>query len=373
MSIKIDHIEPFVFRSPLETPRRNAFGVARERQVLLVRVIDGDGREGWGEAFSNWPSFGVEYRAHYIGEIIAPLLKGFTFEEPQEVFEQSSKKLRPLRQQTADFGAINQAIAAIDIAVWDLFAKHREQPLWRVLGGAVAEPVPVYASALTGDNLDKFLQTALNAGIKSFKLKVGFGRDTDVEALTRLKQRTGAGARLMVDANQIWTAQEAVSNIAALADVSDLFWVEEPISALADPDIWAALARQSPVALAAGENLYGLDALRPFLDNKAVTYLQPDIIKWGGLSGVRELVRKILASGSSWCPHYLGGGLGLAATAHLIAAMGSQTMLEFDVSENPFRTMLFDTERYLKDGMIHLGEEPGHGITPNLQALAEFR
>ncbi len=373
MSITINQIEPFVFRSPLETPRRNAFGIARERQVLLVRVVDGEGREGWGESFSNWPSFGVEYRAHYISEIIAPALKGFAFEDPPEVFERASNRLRPLRQQTADFGAINQAIAAIDIAVWDLFAKHREQPLWRALGGTSAQPVPVYASALTGDNFDKFLQPALAKGMKSFKLKVGFGRETDVEALTELRRQTGADARLMVDANQIWTPQEAVDNIAALADVTDLFWVEEPISALADPDIWATLAQQSPVDLAAGENLYGLDALRPFLANKAVTYFQPDIIKWGGLSGVREVGKKILANGSSWCPHYLGGGLGLAATAHLIAAMDAPTMLEFDVSENPFREMLFEADRYLKDGAIRPGDAPGHGVVPDLQALAQFR
>lgn len=372
MPFTIKEVEAFVFRSPIKTPRRNAFGIVRERQALLVRVIDETGREGWGEGFANWPTFGAEYRGHYICNMIAPIIEGQTYETPEELFNFVSGKLRPLRLQTADHGAVDQAIAAVDIAVWDLYARQSEMPLWQVLGGISGAPVPVYASALTGDNLDKFLPAALADGLTSFKLKVGFGEAEDRDALGALRQKVGAGTQIMVDANQAWSPDEAAAKIAALADITGLFWVEEPISAESAPDVWHILADVCDVPLAAGENLFGASSYEPYLENAALTYLQPDIIKWGGLTGVHRMAKDMIARGYKVYPHYLGGGLGLMATAHLVASLGAESMLEFDVTENPFRELLAKPSERLLNGALSLGDDLGHGVIPDLSVLSKF-
>jgi len=215
-------IEPFVFRAPLAVPRRNAFGVQHSRALFLVRVTDTDGAQGFGEGFCNWPAFAAEYRASYVRELIAPLLEGQSFDHPARGFETMSERLARLRDQSADLGAVNQAIAAVDGALWDLYARRQGVPLWRCLGADAPGRVSVYASALTGATLDRFLPGALSAGIEHFKLKVGFGAEADGCALRDLSQAVPAGARLMVDANQAWRADDASERIRSLREIAAL-------------------------------------------------------------------------------------------------------------------------------------------------------
>lgn len=101
--------------------------------------------------------------------------------------------------------------------------------------------------------------------------------------------------------------------------------------------------------------------------------LQPDLAKWGGFSGCLPVARRALAAGLRFCPHYLGGGVGLIAAAHLLAAAGGRGMLEIDANPNPLRTLLMGPLASVADGMSSLSDEPGLGIVPDLQALAEFR
>lgn len=369
MPLVLRNIEPFVFRAPLAVSRRNAFGVQHSRALFLVRVTDRDGAQGFGEGFCNWPAFAAEYRASYVRELIAPLLEGHTFDHPTRAFEAMNDGLARLRDQSADHGAVNQAIAAVDGALWDLFARRQGVPLWRCFGADAPAPVTVYASALTGATLDRFLPAALSRGVEHFKLKVGFSADSDASALRDLSRAVGAGARLMVDANQTWTVDDARERIRSLLAIAPLEWVEEPIRVTEPPAAWALLRAQSGVRIAAGENLYGPQSLAPYLDTHAFDVVQPDIIKWGGLTGTRDVMTRVRATGAEPTPHYLGGGVGLAATAHLIAATGGG-LLEFDVSENPFRDALGNPAERIVAGEYRLPEGPGIGFVPDLNALA---
>ncbi len=361
-------VEPFVFRAPLAVPRRNAFGVQHSRALFLVRVSDADGVHGFGEGFCNWPSFAAEYRARYVTELIAPLLEGRGVDDPTQAFTLMTDGLARLRDQSADLGAVNQAIAAVDSALWDLYARRNDVPLWRCLGAETPGRVDVYASALTGPTLDRFLPAALDAGVTRFKLKVGFGADEDARALERLSEAVDRGATLMVDANQAWSPDESVERIRALQRIAPLGWVEEPIRVTQPPSVWASLRAQCGVAIAAGENLYGPDALSPYLEAGAFDVVQPDLIKWGGITGTRDLIARARAASVTPTLHYLGGGVGLAATAQLIAATGGG-LLEFDVSENPFRDALGNPAERIVGGEYRLPGGAGVGFVPNLEAI----
>ena len=109
------------------------------------------------------------------------------------------------------------------------------------------------------------------------------------------------------------------------------------------------------------------------LASRTLGVVQPDLAKWGGLSATLPVARNIRASGALYCPHYLGGGIGLLASAHLLAAVGGDGALEIDANPNPLRTDLCQPLDEISDGSAELSAAPGLGIIPDLQALDRYR
>jgi L-alanine-DL-glutamate epimerase-like enolase superfamily enzyme len=132
---------------------------------------------------------------------------------------------------------------------------------------------------------------------------------------------------------------------------------------------WRSLAEGSPVPLAAGENLRGPSAFVEALDWLA--FVQPDVGKWGGVSGAAEVAHAAAKRGVTMCPHWLAGGVGLAASLHVVAAFGSQgSFCEVDANPNPLREDVCPMT--VSDGTVVLGDAPGIGIDPDLARLARF-
>jgi L-alanine-DL-glutamate epimerase-like enolase superfamily enzyme len=269
--------------------------------------------------------------------------------------------------QSGEPGPVAQCIAGIDIALWDLAARRAGQPLWRALGGKDPS-VGVYASGLNPDGAQQLAARRRAEGYTAFKVKVGFGTQRDVANVAALRRDLGADAALMADANQAWTLDEALRASPRLAEFG-LQWLEEPLRADRPYDEWRALASQGGVPLAAGENIAGERGFQDALEARVFSVVQPDMAKWGGFSGCLPVARRILASGARFCPHYLGGGVGLLASAHLLAAAGGDGLLEVDANDNPLRTHACGPLARVRSGRAVLGEEPGLGIVPDLAAL----
>ena len=136
---------------------------------------------------------------------------------------------------------------------------------------------------------------------------------------------------------------------------------------------WIELATRVSIPLAAGENMRGHSQFNEAIDSGAFAVLQPDIGKWGGFSGCIELAKRITAKGILFCPHWLGGGIGLLASMHLKAAIGGDGFVEVDANPNPLRELLANPYPLLQNGSITLSDLPGLGIEPNLQALQAFQ
>jgi D-galactarolactone cycloisomerase len=356
-----------VLRWPVKTPVRTSFGVMHDRPMVLVEAVDEDGVTGWGEAWCNFPNVGAEHRARLIESVIAPLVEGAAPATPEETFERLTSTLAVLAIQSAEPGPIAQCIAGIDIALWDLAARRARQPLWRLMGGS--DPaVNVYASGLNPDAPEVLAAQRQAEGYTAFKLKVGFGEERDLTNLRRLRERLGDGAAMMVDANQAWTLEQALRMAPRLEEFG-LQWLEEPMRADSLLGAWHALASESPVPLAAGENMAGDASFDAALASRAFGVLQPDIAKWGGFTRGLPLARRILAAGARFCPHYLGGGVGLLASAHLLAASGGGGLLEIDANENPLRTESCGPLAQVRAGRARLSEEPGLGVQPDVPAL----
>jgi D-galactarolactone cycloisomerase len=366
----IERVEAHVLRCPIDTPVRTSFGVMHDRPAVFIRVIDRDGASGWGEVWCNFPSCGAEHRAALVQTVFAPLVEGQRVRHPAVLFDQLSARTAVLALQSGEHGPIAQVIAGIDLAVWDLQARRARLPLWRLLGGERDE-IGVYASGLNPVGAEPIVSERLARGFDAFKLKLGFGRERDAANLKRLRGLIGPHRLLMVDANQAWDLETALE-ICDILEGQQLGWLEEPLRCDRPLNEWRTLSARCPVPLAAGENLANALAFEEGIVSGALKVIQPDAAKWGGISGNWPVTQAIQAAGLVYCPHYLGGGIGLLASAHLLAAAGDsggRGLLEVDANPNPLRSLLSGSIEMPIEGRVRLGEAPGIGIEPDIAEL----
>lgn len=368
--VRLASIEAFCFRIPIEKPIRVAFGTFRDRPLVLIRVTDADGAEGWGEAWVNWPAVGAEHRARLAVDLGERLL-GRDYASPDTLFEELSAELEVLVLQTGEDGPIAQAVAGIDIAVWDLVARKAGLPLYRVLGADTVAELPVYATGIGPDRPEVFASHCARQGHRAFKLKTGFGHDRDIGNLRAMRAALGETATLTCDANQSLNLDEALAFARAAEDLQ-LAWFEEPLRVDAPDQAWEKLAAASTTPLAGGENLRG-GAFGRAINTPVLRVIQPDVSKWGGISGNLAVARAAIAAGKRYCPHYFGGGVALLASAHVLAAAGGDGLLEFDSHPNTGRDAIIADLLPVRDGRIPMPQGAGLGALPDLDALNGFR
>jgi L-alanine-DL-glutamate epimerase-like enolase superfamily enzyme len=368
--IKLSHVDALVFRAPVSEPVQTSFGIMYDRPAVLVRMQSQDGLVGWGEIWCNFPSVGAEHRARILQSCIAPILLERTWDNPRQAFQTLHQRLHVLGIQSGEPGTLAQAIAGADIALWDLAARQAGKPLWQLLGGT--SEIAVYASGISPSDPEKLALAKQQEGYRAFKLKVGFGRERDIGNLRSLRELLGPETRLMVDANQAWSSDEAQHMARLLAPFAP-DWLEEPMTADSPLGAWQQLAAASDITLAGGENIRGEANFRDIVDSGAFGVIQPDLGKWGGFSGCVPVGHYAVAHQRLFCPHWLGGGIGLVASMHLKAAVGGPGYVEVDSNPNPLRDLIAGP--YLKpdEGRISLSDEPGIGITPDMDQLRQFQ
>ncbi len=368
---RIAKIEAFVLRWKVQVPVQTSFGVMLDRPAVFVRVEDADGNFGWGEIWCNFPSCGAEHRARLLQTVIAPLIQGKDFESPQAAYAAMQTKTEVLAIQSGEPGPIAQAIAGVDLAIWDLLARRAKRPLWKFLGGH-SDRISVYASGINPSKPELVVQGKYEQGYRAFKLKIGFGDSVDIANLTAIRECLPMNVDLMADANQAWSVEDALAMMDRLKPFG-LKWLEEPLRADRPLQEWERLAKEGGVPIAAGENIMGMANFDAAIASKALAYVQPDLAKWGGISGCLPVIQATLAGGLTYCPHYLGGGVGLLASAHVMAAVGgANATLEIDSNENPLRTVFAKCLNSVENGVAHLGDVWGIGQVPSREALARY-
>lgn len=368
--LKLARVDALVFRAPVTEPVQTSFGIMHDRPAVLVRLESQEGQIGWGEIWCNFPSVGAEHRARILQSCVAPILLERAWDSPTQAFETLHRRLHVLGIQSGEPGTLAQAIAGADIALWDLAARQAGKPLWQLLGGT--PDISVYASGISPTDPEKLALAKQQEGYRAFKLKIGFGQDRDIGNLRSLRQLLGEETPLMVDANQAWSPDMAREMIRHLLPFNPA-WLEEPIAADSSLHEWQQLASGSNLALAAGENIRGEANFRNAIDSAAFGVIQPDLGKWGGFSGCVPVGNYAVSRNRLFCPHWLGGGIGLVASMQLKAIVGGPGYVEVDSNPNPLRDLIAGP--YLKpdEGRISLSAEPGIGITPDMEQLQQFQ
>ncbi len=265
-------------------------------------------------------------------------------------------------------GIVTDAIASLDVALWDLKAKLQGEPLWRTLG-ALSPRVKAYASdiglCLSDEELRTFYHEMAVLGVTAGKVKVGIDPDADLRRLGIVYEELQAAAArpsLMIDANEYWSPKQAVRRVREIEETFDLTWVEEP----ARRWDYAGLRKVSDgvkAAVATGENLDDIGEFLPLLEHRAADVLNIGISN-SGITGAMQVAH--MAHGFEVPVTMMNTPANFMA--HLAAALPNHTMMEVVFLEsNP----VFAVDTRIEDGWIVLGEQPGLGIEIDEAALAD--
>jgi len=274
----------------------------------------------------------------------------------------------------------------MDVALWDLAGKIRDEPVWKMLGGR-SNRIRAYASSGVHRPVAEMVEVAeriIELGFPA--LKVRFGRPTIDDDLTFVKAvRDALGDRLelMVDCNQGWRmpsdtdAPWHVDHATAVAQqlqAEDVYWMEEPLHR-GDYEGMAELRRRVSIRIAGGELTREPYEFRELLQRGCLDVFQPDAVCSMGISGLRQFAIEVEAAGKIFTPHTWGNGIGMMANLHLTAGTVGAPFIEFPFDPPEWTTarrdyILTETIEADEQGWITLSDKPGLGIELDEAVLA---
>lgn len=284
--------------SPLSRPIADATHSLTEISFYVVEVETGCGVTGQGYLLSFHYSPGAISGAL---KDIRPLILGLAPHETGIL----ARKAAGEHEYFGHEGIQRWALAAVNVAMWDCWGRMLETPVWKLLGTCVPR-VPVYGSggwlSYTVDELIGEVTDYKRRGFRSVKIKVGGGVEKDLERLRKVREAVGPELRIMMDANQGMSLQDAME-LSRKAENLDIFWFEEPVNHK-DFDGYAILRSRSSISLAMGEREYDTEALKALIERRGLDLWQPDLIRIGGVEEWRASAALAQAYHIPVLPHY---------------------------------------------------------------------
>ena len=346
---------------PVEPPRGDAIQKFDALEISLVSVTDESGATGIGFGYTIGTG-GTAIRELLKKELL-PQLKEKDSRRISYVHEFLEKSIHALTP-----GCISStALAAIDVALWDLAGKRTKTPLYILLGGA-KEKVPIYNTHVGWLNreLDEVIELSKEAvnkdGFRALKLKVGKeDKYEDEERVGKVREAVGKHVSLMIDANQSWTIDEAVPRL-KLLEKFDLVWIEEPLLAT-DIQNFKKLGRYTNIARAGGESLYSIADFYHAIREDALDILQPDAARIGGISNAIKVCHLAKAANLRVAPH-----VSPELSVTIAAAVSNSMFVEYIPQMDP----ILKTHLQIKDGFAIPFDAPGHGIEFDAEALKKY-
>lgn len=367
-AITLANIAVFPIRAKGGVSPNMALGSMPTRPALLIRIEDTDGCFGWGEVWANFPPRANLHKAHIIEDVVAPHLRSVRFVEPREIGAFLRRKFSIYFLHVGQLEVFEHILAGVDTALWDLALRKAGRSFAEFMGLSESS-AQSYATSINADDLERLIPHHASLGQTYFKLKIGFAEHGNREIVERAARLCPSGSRIMIDSNQSWTLAKAKKTLGKLEDLSPYF-AEEPLPANAPLSDWDDLASSTGIPLAGGENIYGIENFCA-MANSGLRILQPDVAKWGGVTGALDLVRAMPRGTFLW-PHFMGTAVGQIAALSITAVLGETSSCEVDVNENALRTELCGDITAIKNGRVNLPSEPGLVKPPTLGQLAAF-
>jgi L-rhamnonate dehydratase len=344
---------------------------ASSQDAVLVRIRTDSGLEGIGEADSQPEVVKAIIDAPFSHNIACGLRQLLVGESPLE----TERLWQKMYRRTLYFGRSSVAItamAAVDMALWDLKGKLYEQPIHRLLGGKQHDRIKAYASILFGRDgaeTKAIAERWREAGYRAIKFgwePMGQSEELDIELVRGAREGIGDGT-LLIDAGCVWDARTALQRAHAFEEFR-LGWLEEPLRP-DDVEGYRWLRDRSPIPIAGGEEECGREAWRPLIEARALDIYQVDLAR-NGFTEADYIKQRVQEIGARLCNHCYTSPVTVAASLHWLSTCRDAFLFEDCVDDSPLRHKLTHERVQAVDGWISPPDGPGLGITLNEDFIA---
>jgi D-galactarolactone cycloisomerase len=372
--MKITKVEVLLISEKLKKPWIMGLGTATKRDEIIVRIHTDEGITGIGAAYHAHSPLVIKA---LIQSKLAPLVIGQNPLQIQTLWEKMF------------FGTIHlgsaaiQAMAGIDIALWDILGKVTNQPVYRLLGGGDdadgrGPRLTTYVGCQTLGITDDLAALAAEAcgyvkqGYKGVKVRGGGGVKADLRAVAAVREAVGDDIEIMIDANARYSWPEAVQ-LAKGLEAFNTFWLEDPFdfTVAYHKNETGRLRKMSRTPIASGGNVFTRFDFNTLVEKGGVDFLTPDVVKSGGISECMKIAAIASANNIIIATHTYNG-LTQIAGLHFSAAIPAHIRghVEWDPGEfNTFRDELVVPRAVVKDGYVEVPNGPGLGVELNEEVL----
>jgi L-alanine-DL-glutamate epimerase-like enolase superfamily enzyme len=369
--MKITRVEPIHLRLPEVNERCDG-----SQETLVVKVYTDEGITGLGEVDSSSLVAKAIIEAPVSHKICRGLAECVLGQDPFEI----DRLLHRMYEGTIYFGrqgAVIQAMSGVEIALWDIVGKATERPVHQLLGGAFRKKLRAYASILFGDTpaeTERIGRNLVQQGFRAVKFgwgPMGLSEESDLAQVRAARQGLGKGVELMVDAGLCWDTATAIRRARQFAEFN-LTWLEEPLH----PDNlqgYARLSAQSPIRIAAGEEICDIREFQQMMDVGGIDVVQVDVTRVGGLTRSKRIGWDSHERHRLCVNHSYKTGINIAASLHFVAALPHSHYFEYCVEQGALRQTLTKQKVPVVDGDITVPEEPGLGVELDEKVVEKYR
>lgn len=372
--MKIEAVDFFYLAMPEITHEADG-----SQDALLVRVAAG-GHVGWGECEAS-PLVSIAGfvcpMSHAVCQPVGASVLGHALDEPADI----ARIAAAVAYNSMDLLQAPHTFSGVEMALWDLLGKVRQEPVWKLIGYADNHPKTPYASQLFGATPQLTLEAARAARAKGFTaVKFGWGPigrgsvEDDADQFHAAREGLGPDAILLVDAGQIWgeDVEAAAARLAPLDEV-EAVWLEEPFRASALEAYGELARRRSRVGLAGGEGAHNASMARHLIDYGNIKFIQIDAGRIGGIGPSKSIVDYAVARGVTFVNHTFTSHLALSASLQPYAGVAQHRLCEFPFAPKSLARDL--TANHLvrdANGEIAAPEAPGLGIAIDVDAVRRY-
>ncbi|MEZ4862459.1 MAG: mandelate racemase/muconate lactonizing enzyme family protein [Caldilineaceae bacterium] len=332
--------------------------------TVLIKLTTEQGLVGWGE------SFGVvspETVMTIIQNLVTPLVLG---RDPHDVVAICEDIYNAMRVRGFFGGFYVDAIAGIDIALWDLRGKLTGLPICKLLGAQRHARIPVYVSGLPKATRQERAQLAkawIDRGFRAVKFAAAVAHEGELAEMRALREALGPDPKILVDLHWRYTDQEAIKLITAL-ETYDLYVAEAPVQS-EDLEGQARVAAAVKTPLAIGEELRTVYEYRPRFVQRCMSIIQPEMAHMG-ITNFWAICRMAQAFHCQVMPHAtIGVGIAQAASLQVAAALSNLVMHEYQHSIFDRNLQFITGNMRCAAGYFYLPDGPGLGVEPKPEVL----
>ncbi len=368
--MKITNVEALYLRLPtIDETRTDS-----SQDALIIRISTDAGIVGWGEV-DGCPSVAKAIIEAPVSHTQVKGLRHILLGQDPLQTESLWKRMYESTSYYGRAGAVVQAMAGVDLALWDIKGKALGKPIYALLGGSPGK-LRAYSSnmfQMTPEATAERAKRAVDAGFTGIKFGwEPFGRsgvDLDLRYIEAVKAVTGMQVDFMLDVGHVWDAKTAIQRCRAF-EPYNLTWIEEPLH----PDDYVGYARLSEAALqhiAAGEQECTVAGFDTLIEKGKIDIAQVDLTRCGFTQAMKIAVTAA-RNGKRVANHCFTTDINVAAALHFLASIPNALILEYGVEPGEISRGLARNPIQVKDGYVSVPESPGLGVEPNPEIIERY-